>query len=165
MPAAAHSRRECGRAMARRRRLNAYLRYPVAPTCWCGVDVTRGGCDPIFDCRETAMGPSSCHFETLRRAQTVGDRPERTVSEAYPCTTSTCHTPCMHAPQRLCVELEQRISTHEETLGKAVRNAARCINANTIRQLSGSGDRGETGTTNASELRVHASTQWQGLWT
>ena len=35
--------------------------------------------------------------------------------------TSTCHTPRMHAPQRLRVELEQRISTHEETLGKAVR--------------------------------------------
>jgi hypothetical protein len=51
----------------------------------------------------------------------------------------------MHAPQRLRVELEQRISTHEETLWKAVRNAARRINA--------------------SELRVHASTQWQGFLT
>ena len=73
--------------------------------------------------------------------------------------------PCMHAPQRLRVELEQRISTHEETLGKAVRNAARRMNASTIRQLSGSG--GETPTTNSSELRVHvhASTQWQGLLT
>ena len=29
--AAVHNRRECGRAMARRRRLNAYLRYPLAP--------------------------------------------------------------------------------------------------------------------------------------
>ena len=38
----------------------------------------------------------------------------------------------MHTPQRLRVELEQRISTHEETLGKAVRNAARRINASTI---------------------------------
>ncbi len=66
----------------------------------------------------------------------------------------------MHTPQRLRVELEQRISTHEETLGKAVRNAARQINASTICMLSGSW--GETRTTNASELRVHASTQWQG---
>ncbi len=33
----------------------------------------------------------------------------------------------MHAPQRLRVQLEQQISTHEETLGKAVRNAARRI--------------------------------------
>ena len=41
--------------------------------------------------------------------------------------TSTCHTPCMHAPQRLGVQLERQISTHEETLGKAVRNAARRI--------------------------------------
>ncbi len=45
---------------------------------------------------------------------------------------STCHTPCMHAPQRLHVELEQRILTHEETLEKAVRNTARWINASTI---------------------------------
>ena len=37
-----------------------------------------------------------------------------------------------NAPQRLRVELEQRISTHEETLEKAVRNAARWINASTI---------------------------------
>jgi hypothetical protein len=40
--------------------------------------------------------------------------------------------PCMHASQRLRVELEQRISTHEETLEKAVRNAPRWINASTI---------------------------------
>ena len=33
----------------------------------------------------------------------------------------------MHAPQRLRVQLERQISTHEETLGKAVRNAARRI--------------------------------------
>jgi hypothetical protein len=78
------------------------------------------------------MGPRNSHLETLRRTQTVRDCPKGTVSEAYPCMTSTCHTPCMHAPQRLCVELEQRISTHEETLGKAVRNAARRINASTI---------------------------------
>jgi hypothetical protein len=62
--------------------------------------------------------------------------------------TSTCHTPCMR------VELEQRISTflashHEETLGKADRNAARRIDASTIWQLSGPGD--ETRTTNSSE--------------
>ena len=78
------------------------------------------------------MGPPNCHFETLRRTQTVGNCSKMTVSEAYPCMTSTCHTPCMHAPQRLRVELEQRISTHEETLEKAVRNAARRINASTI---------------------------------
>ena len=41
--------------------------------------------------------------------------------------TSMCHTQCMHAPQRLRVQLERQISTHEETLGKAVRNAARRI--------------------------------------
>ncbi len=39
--AAVHSLRACGGAMARRRRLNAYLRYPVAPIYWCGVDLTR----------------------------------------------------------------------------------------------------------------------------
>ncbi len=77
------------------------------------------------------MGPPNAHFETLRRTQTVRDFPKRTVSEAYPCTTYTCLEP-MHAPQRLRVELEQRISTHEETLGKAVRNAARWINASTL---------------------------------
>ena len=41
--------------------------------------------------------------------------------------TSMSHTPCVHAPQRLRVELEQHISTHEENRGKAVRNAARRI--------------------------------------
>ena len=46
--------------------------------------------------------------------------------------TSTCHTPCMHAPQRLRVELEQRISTHEETLEEAIRYAARRMNAGTM---------------------------------
>ena len=46
--------------------------------------------------------------------------------------TSTCYTLCMHAPQRLRAELEQRISTHEKTLGKAVQNAARRIKASTI---------------------------------
>ena len=76
--------------------------------------------DPIFDHRETAMGPRNSHLETLRRTQTVGDCSKRTVSEAYPCMTSTGHTPC--TPQRLRVELEQRISTHEGTLEKAVRN-------------------------------------------
>ena len=109
------------------------------------------------------MRPRNTHLETLRRTQTVGDCPKRTVSDAYPCMTSTCHTPCMHSPQRLRVELEQRISTHEETLEKAVRNTARWINASTILQLSESG--GETRTTNASEQHVHASTQWQGLLT
>ena len=39
----------------------------------------------------------------------------------------------MHArTPRLRVELEQQILTHEETLGKAVRNAAQRINASTI---------------------------------
>jgi hypothetical protein len=38
----------------------------------------------------------------------------------------------MHAPQRLRVELEQRISTNEETLEKAVRYAARRMNAGTM---------------------------------
>ena len=73
--------------------------------------------------------------------------------------------PCMHAPQRLRVELEQRISTHEETLEEAVRYAARRMNAGTMGQLSGSG--GATRTTNDiyPSYRVHASTQWQGLLT
>jgi hypothetical protein len=67
--------------------------------------------------------------------------------------TSTCHAPC--------VELEQRISHHEETLGNAVRNAARRIeykhhlNAIGVRRFK----------TDSSELRVHASTRWQGLLT
>ncbi len=34
--------------------------------------------------------------------------------------------------QQLRVELEHNISTHEETLGKAVRNAEQRINASTI---------------------------------
>ncbi len=49
------------------------------------------------------------------------------------------------------MELEHRISTHEETLEEAVRYAARRMNAGTMGQLSGSG--GETRTTNASELQ------------
>ena len=70
------------------------------------------------------------------------------------------------------VELEQRISTfgashHEETLGKAVRNAARRIEYK--HHLHAIGVRGSDPctTTNSSELRVHvhASTQWQGLLT
>ncbi len=84
--------------------------------------LARDGCDPIFDCRETAMRPRNSHLETLRRTQNVGDCLKWTFSEAYPCMTSTCHTPCIHAAQRLRVELEQRISTHEETLEKAARN-------------------------------------------
>ena len=59
--------------------------------------LARGGCGPIFDCRETAMGPRNSHLETLRRTQTVEDCAKRTVSEAYPCMTSTCHThACTH---------------------------------------------------------------------
>ena len=68
------------------------------------------------------MGPRNSHLETLRRTHTVGDCPKWIVSEAYACMTSTCHTACMHAPQRLRMELERRISTHEDTLEKAVRN-------------------------------------------
>jgi hypothetical protein len=62
-----------------------------------GTDLlVRGGCDPIFACRGTAMGPPNSHFETWRRTQTVRDFPKRTVSEAYPCTTYTCLDPCTH---------------------------------------------------------------------
>ena len=70
------------------------------------------------------MGPRSSHLETLRRTQTVRFEGLPVHDEHVP------HR--MHTPQRLRVELEQRISTHEETLGKAVRNAARWINASTI---------------------------------
>ena len=45
--------------------------------------------------------------------------------------TSTCNAPCMHAPQRCAWnssnESPRSASHHEETLGKAVRNAARRI--------------------------------------
>ena len=40
-PVAAHSMRECREAMVRRRRLSAYVGFPVADACWRGVDVTR----------------------------------------------------------------------------------------------------------------------------
>ena len=63
---------------------------------WHRFMLVRGGCDPIFDCRGTAMGPPNSHFETWRRTQTVRDFPKRTVSEAYPCTTYTCLDPCTH---------------------------------------------------------------------
>jgi hypothetical protein len=69
------------------------------------------------------------------------------------------------------VELEQRISTHEETLEKAVRNNAGEGGSEhgTMDQrkhhLTVSESGGETRTTNASELHVHASTHWQGLLT
>ena len=39
-PVAAHSMRECRGAMVRRRRLNAYLGFPVADACWREEDVT-----------------------------------------------------------------------------------------------------------------------------
>ena len=68
--------------------------------------------------------------------------------------TSTCLTPCMHAPQQLRVELEQRISTNKETLEKAVRYAARRMNASTVWQLSGMG--AETRATNSSKLQTLA---------
>ena len=51
VPAAAHSLRACGAAMARRRRLNAYLRYPVAPTC-----VGAGWMRPDFRLSRTGDG-------------------------------------------------------------------------------------------------------------
>ncbi len=78
--AAVHSLRACGGAMARRRTLNAYLESSVRPD----HVLLQGECDPIFDCRETAMGPATLYLETLRRTQTVGDYPKRTVLDAYP---------------------------------------------------------------------------------
>ncbi len=39
-PVAAHSMRECRGAMVRRRRLSAYLGFPVADACWREEDVT-----------------------------------------------------------------------------------------------------------------------------
>ena len=39
-PVAAHSLRACRGAMVRRRRLNAYLGFPVADACWREEDVT-----------------------------------------------------------------------------------------------------------------------------
>jgi hypothetical protein len=53
---------------------------------------------PIFDCRETVIGPRDSHLETLRRTQTAGASPQRTVSEAYSSETSICHTrrACTH---------------------------------------------------------------------
>jgi hypothetical protein len=76
----------------------------------------------MFDRRETAMGPRNSHLETLRRTQTVGDCPKRTVGR-LPVNDE-------HVPHPMHVE--QRISTNEETLGKAVRNAVQQINASTI---------------------------------
>jgi hypothetical protein len=89
VPAGAHSLRAYRGAIVRRHGQFADL-GPSGRTV-----LVQGGCDPTLDCRETAMGPArNSHLETLRRTQTVGDCPKRTaVSEAYPCTTSTCHTP------------------------------------------------------------------------
>ena len=70
------------------------------------------------------MGPRSPHLETLRRTQTVRFGGLPVHDEHVP------HR--MHTPQRLRVELEQRISTHEETLEEAVRYAARRMNAGTM---------------------------------
>ncbi len=53
-PVASHSLPGCRGAMLRRRRLYAYLRYPVAP-----MHVRVGWMGPIFDRRETVMGPAT----------------------------------------------------------------------------------------------------------
>jgi hypothetical protein len=61
VPVAAHSLREWREAMVR---WFAYLGLPATPMlarmfAWVG-------CDPIFDCRETEMGPRNSHLETLK---------------------------------------------------------------------------------------------------
>ena len=71
--------------------------------------------------------------------------------------TSMCHThACTHPNLR--VQLERQISTHEETLGKAVRNAARRIEYK--HHLTAIGVQGAR-----LVQQTHASTQWQGLLT
>ena len=61
VPVSAHSLREWREAMVR---WFAYLGLPATPMlarmfAWVG-------CDPIFDCRETEMGPRNSHLETLK---------------------------------------------------------------------------------------------------
>ena len=84
-----------------------------------------GGCDPIFkfDRRETVMGPAQLSSRNLEENADYRGLPLKDRFGGLPVHDE--HVPHrMHTPQRLRVELEQRISTHEETLGKAVRNAA-----------------------------------------
>ncbi len=66
--------------------------------------------------------------------------------------TSTCHTPCIHAPQRLRVELEQQILTHdsEETLGKAAPEE-RGTTDQRKHHLTAIGSGGETRTTSCAQ--------------
>ena len=76
-------------------------------------------------------------------------------------------TPCMLCAWNSSNESPRSASHHEETPGKAVRNAARRIEYK--HHLHAIGVRGSDPctTTNSSELHVHvhASTQWQGLLT
>jgi hypothetical protein len=74
--APAQSLRACRGSMARRRGQFADLWF--RSHCYM---LARGGCDPIFDCRETVMGPRNSHLETFRRTQTVGEYPQ--WQEAY----------------------------------------------------------------------------------
>jgi hypothetical protein len=68
-PVAAHSLRECQEAMVRRRRLNAYLGVPVTPRLHACLRGKLMG--PIFDCRDTVMGPTPWRRTVC---QSVGER-------------------------------------------------------------------------------------------
>ena len=78
VPVAAHSLRDCRRAIVRRRMLFAYLGCPVTRMHVCG-----GGRDPIFGFRETVIGRQNSHLETLRRTQEVLNCPQNTGLQAY----------------------------------------------------------------------------------
>ena len=66
---AAHSLRACRGAMVRRRRLNAYLGFPVTRCLHACLHGKLMG--PIFDCREAVMGPTPWRRTVCER---VGER-------------------------------------------------------------------------------------------
>ena len=104
------------------------------------------------------MGPPNSHFETWRRTQTVRDFPKRTVSEAYPCTTYTCLDPCTH--RNGCV---WNLSNESRPMRRPWGRRFEMRHDGSTQAPSDS--YWGPGVTNASELRVHASTQWQGFLT
>ena len=111
--------------MVRRRRLSAYLGFPVADACWREEDVT------IFSSVEKRRWGGATLISKPLGERRLSGLSKKDRFGGVPVHDEHVPQP-MHAPQRLRVELEQRISTHEETLWKAVRNAARRINASTL---------------------------------
>ena len=115
-----------GAAMVRQRRLNAYLGFPVAST-----HVGAGWMWPDFRLSRNGDGAARLSSRNVEANAVCRALSEKDRFGGLPVHDEHVPHP-MHTPQRLRVELEQRISTHEETLGKAVRNAARRMNASTI---------------------------------